>query len=304
MEFNIKKIVRIALALVLALALTIWITVFCLDRVPVGYAGLQYSTSGVKEEVLSTGWHITSPLVHVKGYPISQQRIVFSDNPSDYDEKVHDDWHIDAPTSDGANVKLNLSVNYQFDVNRLVEIYNRFAGCDGETLVERYVQNDIVAYTKEVTRQFSPLELYSTKLPDVNDALTKHLDSKLYEIYGIHVTGANIIRVILPDDLQQKLNARENAKADAETAALEKETALAQAETKKAQAEAEAAVDKIKAEGKAEVRKIETDSEAYNNKTIAESITPEYIDYITAKARQKHGWVTIQGANTIVTTEK
>ena len=36
---------------------------------------------------------------------------------------------------------------------------------------------------------------------------------------------------------------------------------------------------------------------------VAESVTDELIRYTEAQAREKHGWVTVNGANTVVTDQ-
>ena len=55
------------------------------------------------------------------------------------------------------------------------------------------------------------------------------------------------------------------------------------------------------AESKAAVKLIEAEAEAESNRTIAASITDELIRMKEAEARMEHGWVTVQGANTVVT---
>ena len=47
--------------------------------------------------------------------------------------------------------------------------------------------------------------------------------------------------------------------------------------------------------------KIAADAEAEANSKIAQSITPELIQWQEAQARMEHGWVTVQGADTVVT---
>lgn len=42
------------------------------------------------------------------------------------------------------------------------------------------------------------------------------------------------------------------------------------------------------------------EAEAEANKKVAESVTDELIRYTEAQARQKHGWITTNGANTVV----
>lgn len=226
---------------------------------------------------------------HVSKFPISQQQLIFSDDPADYNAKEHADWHIDAPAS-GGMVGVNLTVNYNFIPDRVVELYSRFNGMDGETLVESRIQNSIIAYVKEVTPQFSVMDIYSEKKTEVNNAITNYLNEKLTNEYGINVSSALVIDVELDDTLTEKIRAKEQAKQDAEIAELNKQTALAQAET-----------DKVKAQTEADVKVIEAQAEAESNRIVSESITPELIQMKEAEARLKHGWVTVNGADTVVT---
>lgn len=290
-----------AFAIAAALALIVAITAFvCVERVPVGYVGVVYSTGKIEDNTVSQGWHLMSPLKKTAKFPISQQQITFSDDPADYNEKKHDDWSIDAP-ADGGMVKINLTVNYQFMPDRVVELYKKFNGMDGETLVENRIQNSMIAYVKEVTPKFSVMDIYSDKKSEVNQAITAYLDEKLSDEYGIHVVSALVIDVELNEALMQKVQAKEQAKQDAEIAELEKQTAMAQAETDKVKAQAAADVDVIEAQADADAAKIAADAEAESNRKISESITPELIQYLEAQARMEHGWVTVQGADTVVT---
>lgn len=134
------------------------------------------------------------------------------------------------------------------------------------------------------------MDIYSDKKSEVNKAITDYLNEKLSAEYGINVSSALIIDVELDSALQEKVRAKEQAKQDAEIAELAKQTAEAQAETNRVIAESEAAVKIIEAEAQAEA-----------NRTIAESITPELIQMKEAEARLEHGWVTVQGAGTVVT---
>lgn len=138
-------------------------------------------------------------------------QIVFSNDPADYNAKEHADWSIDAPAN-GGMVKINLTVNYSFKADRVIDIYTRFNGMDGEQLVETYIQNSIIAYVKEVTPKFSVMDIYSDKKSEVNKALTEYLNEKLSDEYGIQITSALIIDVELDTGLQDKIKAKEQAK--------------------------------------------------------------------------------------------
>lgn len=290
----IKRIVAIVLALVIAV-----FAICCLERIGVGNVGVVYSAKGVESETLAPGWHWVSPVKKVKQFPISQQQIVFSDDPADYNKDEHADWSIDAP-ADGGMVKINLTVNYNFIADKVVSLYTRFNGMDGEQLVANYIQNSIIAYVKEVTPKFTVMDIYSDKKAEVNQAITEYLNERLSEEYGINITSALIIDVELDTGLQEKIKAKEQAKQDVEIAELEKQTALAKAEIDKAEAQAAAEVAVINANAEAEVVKIQAEAEAEANRVIADSITQQLIDMKEADARLEHGWVTVQGANTVV----
>ena len=297
-----KKALIIAAVIVTAIIGGV-LTLMSLAPVGQGEVGVVWTMKdGVQQETLGPGIHFINPMAKMKKYPVSQQQLVLSNNPSDYNEKEHADWHVDAPAS-GGMVKLNMTVNYSFRADKVVSLYQKFNGMDGENIVESMVQNSIIAYIKEVTPQFTVMDIYSDKRAEVSQAITEYLDTKLTDEYGINIASALIIDVQLDETLQAKIQAKEQAKQDAEKAELDKQTAIAQGEADKAKAEAEAAVKKIQAEAKAEQTRIAAEAEADANTKLNSSITDELIRMKEAEARLKHGWVTVQGADTVVTKE-
>lgn len=276
-------------------------TTMSLTSVGQGEVGVVWSMKdGVQEEVLNPGIHFVGPFDKVKDYPVSQQQLVLSNNPEDYNKKDHADWHIDAP-ADGGMVAINMTVNYNFIADRVTDLYEKFNGMDGDAIVESMVQNSIIAYVKEVTPQFTVMDIYSTKRSEVSKEITKYLNEKLSEEYGINISSALIIDVQLDDALKEKVQAKEQAKQDAEKAELDKQTALAQAEVAKANAEAAAEVKRIEAQAEADKTRIAAEAEADANQKLAGSITEELIRMKEAEARLKHGWVTVKGADAVVT---
>lgn len=255
-----------------------------------GEVGVVYTAkSGVKEKTLAPGFHFVGPFAKVKDFPISQQQLVLSNNAADFNEKkLEKDTHVDAP-ADGGMVKMNMTINYNFIPDRVTGLYEKFNGMDGDQIVETKVKNSILAYIKEVTPKFSVMDIYSTKRAEIGQEITKYLNEKLQEEYGMNISSALIIDVQLDEELQKKVQAKEQAKQDAEKAELDKQTALAQAETDKVKAEAEAAVAIEKARGQAEA-----------NRLLSESITPELIQMKEAEARIQHGWIEVQGADAVV----
>ncbi len=276
-----------------------------MEKVGQGETGVVYTVSdGVSENTLSPGWHFVGPFATVKNYPISQQQLVLSNNAADFNtDKLKQDTHVDAP-ADGGMVKMNMTINYNFIPERVTELYERFNGMDGEQIVESKVKNSILAYIKEITPQFSVMDIYSDKRAEVSDAITKYLNEKLNEEYGINISSALIIDVQLDETLMAKVQAKEQAKQDAEKAELDKQTAIAQGEADKAKAEADAEVKRIQAEAAAEQTRIAAEAEADANKLLNDSITENLIKMKEAEARLKHGWVTVQsGSTTAVVTD-
>ena len=263
-----------------------------LEKIDVGNVGVVYSMAdGVQDEVLTTGYHFINPFLKVSEFPVSQQQLVLSNNPQDYNKDEHSDWSIAAP-ADGGTVTMNVSVNYNFIAENVTSLYERFGGMDGEDIVESKVSNQIIAYIKDVTPKFTVMDIYSDKRSEVGHAISSYLTEKLSNEYGIEVTSVSIIDVQLDSALMEKVKAKEQAKQDAEKAVLDLETAKAQAET-----------NKVKAEGEAAVKLIEAQAEAKANKLLSDSITQELVKMKEAEARLKHGWLEVQGANTVVTTK-
>lgn len=261
------------------------------EKVDQGEVGVVWSAkNGVKEKTLGPGFHFVGPFDRVENFPVSQQQLVLSNNAADFNEKeLEKDTHVDAP-ADGGMVKMNMTVNYNFLPERVTGIYEKFNGMDGSQIVESKVKNSILAYIKEVTPKFSVMDIYSTKRAEVGQEITDYLNGKLQDEYGINVSSALIIDVQLDEELQKKVQEKEQAKQEAEKAELDKQTAIAQGEADKAKAEANKAVTITNAEAEAEANRIKS-----------ASITDELIKMTEAEARKEHGWVTVQGAETVVT---
>lgn len=264
-----------------------------LTRVGQGEVGVVYSMNGgVQDKTLSPGFHFVGPFDKVEDYPVAQQQLILSNNSADFNEdELEQDTHVDAP-ADGGMVKMNMTINYNFIPERVTDLYERFNGMNGEEIVQSKVKNSILAYIKEVTPQFSVMDIYSDKRAEVGQAITEYLNGKLNDEYGIEVSSALIIDVQLDEELQAKVQAKEQAKQDAEKAELDKQTAIAQGEAAKAKAEADAQVTITNAQAEAEA-----------NRLKSESITDELIRMTEAEARKEHGWVEVTGADTVVAND-
>ena len=271
-------------AVILALLLIVGLVGvgICAERVPAGYVGVVYSMSGgVEDEVLNQGWNIVSPTKKVMQFTVSEEQLVLTEKEA-----------FPVSTSDNANIDISFQMSYYFIEDKVPETYERFKGMDGEKIIDTRVKTVLKSKISEVTANYSMMDIYSGERATINKEIKKYLDAELGERYGITVTEASIIDVHPDAQLQKTIDERVTAMQKKQQAQAEQETVKVKSETKliEAQAEADAKIIAAKAEANA-------------NKIIANSITDELLKMEEMTARKKHGWVTVQGASTVVAND-
>lgn len=263
-------------------------TVICLERIPAGYVGVVYSMSGgVQDELLTQGWHLVSPIKKVKEFTVGNEQLILSKDSRDGSEG---DDSFAVATADNANINISFQMSYRYDQSRVVETYKNFKGMDGESIVNSRVRTVVKAKVSEITTVYTMMDLYSGNRNAINTELTTFLNEELHNQFGIEVIDASIIDVHPDAQLQQTIADRVTALQKKQQAEAEQETIKVQNETKILQAQAEA-----------QAKEIEAEAEANANRIISESITENLLKMKEMEARQKHGWVTVQGASTVVT---
>ncbi len=274
----------------IALLIALIVVINCMERIPVGYAGVIYSMNGgVKDNTLSPGYHITKPTEHVKCFTTSNEQLLLT---KDEREGSKGDDSFKVSTSDDASIAISFQMSYKFDEAQLVGTYKKFRGMDGESIVNNRVKSVLKSKVSEVTTDYSMMDIYSGNRSEINSKLTDYLDSKFLNEYGINVLDASIIDVHPDDQLKEAINNRVTALQKKQQAQAEQETARVEAETAL-----------IKAENAAAIKIKEAEAEAESNKLKAASITEELINMKEAEARLKHGWVTVQSGGTVAVTE-
>lgn len=259
--------------------------VACVEIIPTGYEGVVYSMAGgVEEETLGQGWRIVSPTKKVKEFTISNEQLNL------IKENKGEDNSLKVTTADDASISASFQMSYRFKPGKdLINTYKKFRGMDGEEIVNNRVKSVLQSRVSEVTSDYTMMEIYSGSRSEINKKITEYLNNEFIEDYGIEVIDASIVDVHPDKSLQKAIDNRVKAL---------QEKQQAQAEQEKAKVEAETA--RIKAENKAAIKILEAEAEAKANKAISDSITPELIDMAIAEARKEHGWVEIQGVNTVV----
>lgn len=284
-------------------------TVSSMEMISTGKVGVVYSMKGgVQDKVLQPGINWISPFEKVKEFSVGNEQLILS---ADSREGSKNDDSFKVATSDDANISISFQMSYRFSEPDVVATYKKFKGMDGEDIVNSRVKTVLKSKISEVTTEYSMMDIYSGNRAEINNEITENLNAEFGKAYGIEVLDASIIDVHPDEKLKLAIDNRVTALQEKQQAKAEQEKIKVQKETERLQAEADAQIEIAKAEAAAEKTKIEAkaaaektkiaaEAQAEANKALSASITQELIDMKEAEARAKHGWVTIQGVNTVV----
>lgn len=238
---------------------------FCTERIPAGYVGVQYSVNGgVQDEVLSQGWHIVSPMTKVTEYTVGlEQSYLTSDEKGD----SKDDESFSASSKEGKELIIDLTFSYQFKESDVVNVFNKFKGKDGELVRDTFIKPNIVSWSKEVIAKYPVASVLGEQRASINKDLTEYL-SKKFKSYGITISNVSLINVDVDKQTKEAINKKIKAQQDAETQKIKNQTSIDKANAK---------VEKARAD--AEAKKIKAEAEANANREIAQSLSKELIDY-------------------------
>ena len=285
-----NKKTMIALIVSVAVAGAIF-TVSSCKLIGTGKVGVQYSyKGGVKDETLNPGLNFINPFLKVKEFTVGNEQLILTKDKRDGSKKNES---FKVATADDASISVSFQMSYRYNPEKVVDTYKKFKGMDGEDIVEQRVKTVLKSKISEVTTDYTMMDIYSGNRSEINNAITKYLNKDFGDSYGIEVLDASIIDVHPDKKLKEAIDNRVTALQQKQQAEAEQEKIKVEAQTKLIQAENDAAIKMKKAEAEAEA-----------NRVLAASITDELIRMKEAEARKEHGWVTVQGADAIVTEDK
>ena len=282
-----------AISVVIAILIIVVIVTTSIVRVPTGHIAIQYSMAGgIQRDVLTQGWHLKAPTIKTTLYSVSLEQSYLTAG-KDGDSK--DDDSFTASSSEGKSMTIDLTFTYQYNSEKISELFTRFRGQSGQEVRDTFIKPNIISWTKEVVANYKVSDILGSERANVNAELTKYLNGK-FEQYGISITNVSLINVNVDENTMEAINAKITAQQAAETQEINNQTAI-----NKAKADAEVA--KTNAQAKADAQIIEAEAQAEANKKLSSSITDELIKMKEAEARMEHGWVTISGSgvNTVIT---
>lgn len=248
-------------------------TALCTTRVPAGYVAVQYNMNGgVKDEVLTQGWHVVSPTTKTTLYTIGIEQSYLTAGENG-DSKG--DESFTASSSEGKAMTIDLTFTYQYQAENVTDVFTRFKGQSGKEVRDSFIKPNIVSWTKEVIARYKVSDVLGEERANVNLALTEYLAEK-FENYGITISNVSLINIDVDEETRQAINAKITAQQNAETQAINNQTNIEKAE-------AEAKVKLTQAQAEADAKKIQAEAEAEANELLQKSLTDkilrqEYID--------------------------
>lgn len=248
-------------------------TALCTTRVPAGYVAVQYNMNGgVKDEVLTQGWHVVSPTTKTTLYTIGIEQSYLTAGENG-DSKG--DESFTASSSEGKAMTIDLTFTYQYQTENVTNIFTKFKGQSGKEVRDSFIKPNIVSWTKEVIARYKVSDVLGEERANINLALTEYLAEK-FENYGITISNVSLINIDVDEETRQAINAKITAQQNAETQAINNQTNIEKAE-------AEAKVKLTQAQAEADAKKIQAEAEAEANELLQKSLTDkilrqEYID--------------------------
>mgnify|MGYP002776987718 FL=1 len=182
-----------------------------------GNVGVVESFGQISSKPLLSGVHLVNPFSTVE---------VYSTRLKDLKETI------EATSKEGLSFKVDVSLQYQVDPERAVEIYQKVGDGDNEAAI---IAARFRSITRTITAKYPIEAIYSTKRQEVSDAIAKDLAAQLQPI-GLKLDGVYLREVILPESLQAAI--QEKLKADQQNQQMEFTIAQAKKEAERKRIEA------------------------------------------------------------------
>ena len=228
--------------------------------IPAGHRGVVVRFSAVTGGILEEGLQMKMPFIDtVEKMSVQTQKYEATSS---------------AVTNDLQDVSTTIALNWHLDASMAAEVY-RTLGLD---YIARVAAPAIQETIKQVTAKYNAEDLILRR-DEVKSAITESLSSRLFE-RGIITETVSITNF----QFSSTFTAAIEAKVAAEQAVLEARNKLervkVEAQQREAEATGEADARVAKAKGEAEYIRVVTEAQIAANEDIAESLTPEVLQYI------------------------
>jgi regulator of protease activity HflC (stomatin/prohibitin superfamily) len=221
---------------------------------------------GVRPEPLQPGLNWVVPFLEsVIEYPISRQTYTMSIAPEE--GQIIGDDSVEARTADGQIVKVDASVIFSINPDKVVETHIKWQGQYVDNLV-RPVARGVI---RDAVSQFGVEEVISSKRFELTQMMRTDL-SALLEEGGLELQTFVLRNIAFSDEYAASVEQKQIAEQQAQQAAFVVQQREQEAEQARKVAEGKADALVIEAQGKADSRLIEAEAEAKALELIAAAL--------------------------------
>ena len=246
-------------------------------KIPANTVGVRVSAfGGVQETTLQTGYHLKLPFVDT----------VYKLSTSVQTKTMQ---KLTTQTKDGQWLNTDIDVKYKVDKEKAMTVFSNYTTL--ENVNEKVVSPAVQRAIESVTGNYDIYDILGDKRTEVYTAIDAALKST-FKTYDLEFVSFTITDQDAGDEIEAAIKNESVKQKEIDTAKQEQEKAKVEAETQKVKAQATADTAVIQAEGEAKANKIKSDS-----------ITDQLIRMKEAEAREKHGWVTVNGASGVITQQ-
>ncbi|MCK4891939.1 MAG: prohibitin family protein [Candidatus Pacebacteria bacterium] len=219
--------------------------------IPAGETGVYHLFGKVKDAEIKSGLHIVNPLAQITKLSIRTEQYTMSIVQGE-GEKIGDD-SIDALTSEGLTVKLDITVFYHLVEDSSSDVFKEL----GINYQEKIIRPEIRSAIREVVAGYDSKSIYSDKRDEIINTIRQKMTDNI-EPRGIAIEQVLLRNVILPAKLDASIQEKLQAQQESQRYdfILEKE------------------------KKEAERKRIEAEGQRDAQKTINESLTAEYLNYM------------------------
>lgn len=283
---------RKALGFLIGAVLVVFIAVVGLlmitERVSEGHVAVVYTPSEGAKDVLDPGWHFIGLLDKTYEFSVRQEVIETS---------------VDVNTSDGKKVTIPVTYNLRIDAGAALELFKLYGARGEEYYSNTVIQQQLQKFAKETIAKHSTIDIFTTEMTKAGNTIAEQL-IKAVEPKGFFVSELALLTPELDEKTQAMIDAQIQAQQENELKKLQKENDKIDQERAQQQAEADQKKRQTEADTKAYETQKAAEAEAEANRLLSQSLTEAVLKKMELEARQKHGWVEIQGAGSVVVDER
>ena len=255
-----------------------------LTKVEPGYVGVSVKKcggGGVSKDPIPTGYYWRELFCEdVVKYPISMQSLILTKNPHEGTGGTtgnETDQSITVTSSEGLSVNIDVALNFTLDAKKVPDIYERWRSSI-EDISHKYIRQTIREDLQSTFAKYTAEDLYSSKKEIARTEVEKLLHDKL-EPYGFVISQFTINRIEPPEQVITAINAKVAMIQQAQQAEQEVRKTQAVAAQTVATAKGKAEAAQAEAVGEAQAITLRAEAQAKANKILAESITPQLVEY-------------------------